>query len=29
MAAFIYELKTVMDMMGFGRRARQGRPSGS
>jgi predicted Ser/Thr protein kinase len=24
MAAFIYELKTVMDMMGFGRRARQG-----
>ncbi|HEX7842067.1 MAG TPA: serine/threonine-protein kinase, partial [Kofleriaceae bacterium] len=38
MAAFIYELKTVMDMMGFGRRARSGptkrvvieqRPSGS
>jgi len=24
MAAFIYELKTVMDMMGFGRRSRQG-----
>jgi predicted Ser/Thr protein kinase len=24
MAAFIYELRTVMDMMGFGRRARQG-----
>ena len=24
MAAFIYELKTVMDMMGFGRRTRQG-----
>jgi tRNA A-37 threonylcarbamoyl transferase component Bud32 len=24
MAAFIYELKTVMDMMGFGRRVRQG-----
>jgi serine/threonine protein kinase len=24
MAAFIYELKTVMDMMGFGRRARSG-----
>ena len=24
MAAFIYELKTVMDMIGFGRRARQG-----
>ncbi|MEO7729545.1 MAG: serine/threonine-protein kinase [Kofleriaceae bacterium] len=24
MAAFIYELKTVMDMMGFGRRGRQG-----
>jgi predicted Ser/Thr protein kinase len=24
MAAFIYELKTVMDMMGFGRRNRQG-----
>ena len=24
MAAFLYELKTVMDMMGFGRRARQG-----
>ncbi|HEX3760178.1 MAG TPA: serine/threonine-protein kinase [Kofleriaceae bacterium] len=26
MAAFIYELKTVMDMMGFGRRARSGPP---
>lgn len=24
MAAFLYELKTVMDMMGFGRRTRQG-----
>jgi len=24
MAAFLYELKTVMDMMGFGRRARLG-----
>jgi eukaryotic-like serine/threonine-protein kinase len=24
MAAFLYELKTVMDMMGFGRRSRQG-----
>src|SRR4030095_11945125 len=24
MAAFIYELRTVMDMMGFGRRGRQG-----
>ncbi|HEU4732702.1 MAG TPA: serine/threonine-protein kinase [Kofleriaceae bacterium] len=24
MAAFIYELRTVMDMMGFGRRSRQG-----
>jgi predicted Ser/Thr protein kinase len=24
MAAFLYELKTVMDMMGFGRRGRQG-----
>jgi serine/threonine-protein kinase len=24
MAAFIYELRTVMDMLGFGRRARQG-----
>ena len=26
MAAFIYELKTVMDMLGFGRRARRGGP---
>ncbi len=27
MAAFIYELRTVMDMLGFGRRARGGGPS--
>ena len=27
MAAFIYELRTVMDMMGFGRRARGGGPA--
>jgi tRNA A-37 threonylcarbamoyl transferase component Bud32 len=26
MAAFIYELRTVMDMLGFGRRARRGGP---
>lgn len=26
MAAFIYELRTVMDMLGFGRRAKQGPP---
>jgi len=26
MAAFIYELRTVMDMLGFGRRAKQGAP---
>src|SRR5262249_46480580 len=27
MAAFIYELRTVMDMLGFGRRARQAGPA--
>ena len=26
MAAFLYELRTVMDMLGFGRRSRRGRP---